>query len=115
MSEEGRKDLHRSPDVRDRAAERLRCIVPFCKCSTGKYAKPVEWICRKHWIQVPKYMRLRKGRIARKYRNEFGENPWHHFAKGTPRRRRAFRITVVYNQAWDACVRLARERAGGIS
>lgn len=41
-------------------AERLRCCVPFCRRTTGRYEPPTEWICADHYKLVPaKLKRLR--------------------------------------------------------
>ena len=115
MSEQGYKDLHQYPEMAGAKPDRMRCVVPYCKCTTSRFKPPAQWICRKHWLQVPRYMRLRKNRLARAYRRRFGHRCWFEMRKGSADRRYAFRLTVVYNQAWDACVRWAVERATGIS
>lgn len=51
-------------------ADRMRCIVPFCRHTRDRYRNPVfnEWICGDHWKMLPKQRRKVYGRRMRKMR-----------------------------------------------
>lgn len=72
--------------------DRIRCSVPFCRRTTGRFSLPTEWICGDHWRGVPQ-------RLRRLY--------------SLAKRRR--KPDAVLNYIWMKCKRAAIERAGGIA
>lgn len=78
--------------------DRLLCCVPFCHYTRHNREGFSEWICRRHWMMVPKRWRR-----------------WYGIAR---RRARKFDILVDQNRAnsiWDKCKAAAIEAAGGIA
>lgn len=58
----------------------------------------IEWLCRDHWVAVPKHLRALYGRARRRFR----KNP-------TPARHR------IADMVWRQVVKAAIEAAGGIA
>lgn len=81
--------------------DRHRCIVPFCRATTGKYGS--EWICSKHWRMTPKDLKANVRRIAREYRKQFGDVYFFQFPAGSEKRIAAASMDREWRIAWDAC------------
>lgn len=96
--------------------DRVPCLVPFCRCSTRENQK--EWICQKHWSQVPRHTRsafnLTKKRIRRVIRFKPEYCAYWHMKPGSPARLAACRMWNRYDQAWAKCKKQAIEKAVGI-
>lgn len=61
--------------------ERLKCLVPFCRCSRGDrkndpVANVTEWICEKHWKGTTRSWRQRRGLFKRRRRFDLEARMW---------------------------------------
>jgi len=92
---------------------RVRCQVPFCnhtigprKDDTDPLTPTTQWVCREHWMAIPKKMRQAHSRAwnwdhAKPYRR-----------KGSPLMRDN---DAASWRVWKRCKRAAIERAMGLS
>lgn len=92
---------------------RISCQVPFCTHTIGARKGDIEpitpttqWICRDHWMAIPKKMRTAHSRAWN----------WDH---GKPYRRKGSPLTRNNDSAswriWRRCKRAAIERAMGVA
>lgn len=99
--------------------ERAVCVVPGCRNSSARYARS-RYLCSRHWREVPRWMKRRRQRIARRL-VELGEllppaakDPF--YRRGPVRvvrcgERRAF---LILHMAWLSMERAAIRRASGL-
>lgn len=109
----------------EQGALRVICSVPFCTgaCGDRKGQPPLQrghtyrWICGKHWRLVPgrlkAALRTTERRMGRILRARPEHREWWLYS-GRAQRLRALAMWHRYEQAWDACVRAAQDRAGGL-
>ena len=93
---------------------RLTCCVPFCRRTTANKEGFEEWICRDHWMAVPKSHRRRKSNLGRRYTKKFGNTQFWEYQAGSKQRLEAVRLMRLWTTAWRICKRIAIERAVGI-
>ena len=99
---------------------RLRCSVPFCTRTRGRWkgeppiSADMSWICGDHWRLVPVYMRRRHSRLLRLYTKRYGRAGHWDYPPGSPDRIGALRLARVLKRAWGQCERAAIEAAVGL-
>jgi hypothetical protein len=91
---------------------RIRCCVPHCAHTLGQRkgdAEPLtpstQWICRNHWMAIPKRMRMVHSRAW----NWQHDKPYRR--KGSPLMRDNDEVSW---RIWRRCKRAAIERAAGL-
>lgn len=108
-------------------APRLRCFVPFCRCTRGsRKADPLpddvtgmEWICAKHWRRVPMLVKAHR-RAADRRVAKIARAWWADHAQGYRRAPHAQwdrlhrRADQAAREAWKACTASAVEQAAGL-
>lgn len=93
--------------------DRLRCCVPFCR-RTRRKDNFRDWICREHWVTVPRTYRRRWQRLERTYKRRFARHGWWVFPAGSPRRLEAVKLDKLCRKAWERCRHAAIETAMGV-
>lgn len=58
--------MDRSQSLSSSQAPRLRCCVPGCRRTHANVQGFSEWVCQRHWSQVPKGMRRVYSRAKRR-------------------------------------------------
>lgn len=89
-----------SPARIRQADPRTTCLIPGCKRTTGKPHE--EWICGKHWSQVPRDSRRALSSIVRAYRRRFGDQGFWVFPPGSDDRIAAAKMDLEWRAAWAA-------------
>lgn len=87
-------------------AERLHCIVPFCRRTRRAGEEGEEWICDQHFRPIPRTLRV-----------EY-DAAWHEADKADRRSADGIEpnpaVYVRVTRAFEACKAAAIEAAGGI-
>lgn len=96
---------------------RLPCCVPFCRRTIGAEKGNSEWICPKHWRQVPREARASYALARRRALRILARKPiyreYWNLLPGSPARLSAVAMWRRVDAAWDRCKRQAIERALG--
>lgn len=95
-------------------ADRLPCCVPFCHRTRQNDAGYSEWICGKHWMNVPQAMRRAKFAAYRSYRRSFGNNPFWNYPPGSPDRIACVAADRACREQWLIVKATAIEKAVGL-
>lgn len=93
--------------------ERLPCCVPFCR-RTRRKDNFTDWICREHWVTVPRTYRRRWQQLERHYKRRFAGQACYVFPPGSPRRLDSVKLDRLCRRAWERCRRAAIETAMGV-
>lgn len=88
---------------------RIRCQAPICPNSSARFAGCDGYLCSRHWREVPRWMKARRSRLARRLirLGELQDGKVAYTAL-TPRAGR------LMSAAWSAMVRAAIRRASGL-
>ena len=94
---------------------RVPCLVLGCRCTRRPFADGwSEWICGKHWREVPRAMRRELSSIVRIYRRKFGDNGYWQYPPGSPQRLEAVDLHNAWVAQWEQCKTAAQDAALGI-
>lgn len=99
--------------------DRIPCLVPFCRRTTGGDQGFSEWICQPHWSAVPRSTRaaynLAKRRARRIYRHRPHYRTFWKLPPSSPSRLAAVAVRRRLDDAWSRCKRAAIEVAAGLA
>lgn len=101
-------------------SERTACLVPGCRCTvaTDKIKPHSEWICAKHWVLIPRQLKLDYAAERRQAKRVIRRKPIYQeywkLKPGCADRLAAVRMWRRLDQIWDKMKTAAIERAVGI-
>lgn len=98
---------------------RIRCLVPYCRCSRRPDPDIREWICAKHWKMIPREIKATRAQRRREARRIVRRKPTYReywkLPAGSADRLAAVGLWRRLDMAWRACKVAAIEAAAGIT